>query len=316
MKPQSKMSDADQAAAWVARMDRDDWTSQDEVELQEWLARGPARAGALLQAQAAWMTLDPSGNADSAAIEKRRRTPSLTRRAFVGCGAVAAIAVGGWLWPARGVRYATELGEIRRIPLADGSIAALNTASEMEVRLAGRNREVRLTRGEAWFQVAKDPDRPFVVEAGDINVRAVGTAFSVRRREKDVEVLVTEGVVEAWLHERGVVGVRLTAGERILVSDGAIKHQPDVPSGIDRALAWRNGQIDLSGNTLASAIEEFNRYNRRRLILVDASIGGEEIDGVFRTHDPEGFAVAIQRGLNIPMDFRDPTMIRIGRTGS
>src|SRR3546814_2061558 len=97
-----------------------------------------------------------------------------------------------------GTSYATSVGEIRRVPLADGSIAAINTASAIDVKLDDAARHVRVVEGEAWFQVARDKQRPFVVAAGRARVRAVGTAFSVRRRAGGADVLVTEGEVEVW----------------------------------------------------------------------------------------------------------------------
>src|SRR3546814_10232647 len=97
-----------------------------------------------------------------------------------------------------GTSYATSGGEIRRGPLADGSIAAINTASAIDVKLDDAARHVRVVEGEAWFQVARDKQRPFVVAAGRARVRAVGTAFSVRRRAGGADVLVTVGGVEVW----------------------------------------------------------------------------------------------------------------------
>src|SRR3546814_2159233 len=150
-----------------------------------------------------------------------------------------------------GTSYATSVGEIRRVPLADGSIAAINTASTIEVKLDDAVRHVRVEQGEAWFQVAKDKQRPFVVAAGRARVRAVGTAFSVRRRAGGADILVTEGEVEVWAAGAEGHRVRLRTGSRGFVADdAAIEQASAAPSAIDRALAWRSGKVDLAGDRL------------------------------------------------------------------
>jgi transmembrane sensor len=303
----------DQAAAWVASMDSGNWTNGDEEALAIWLAADPGRRGALLQAQAAWITLNPS---DHRAASKMFIAPLFKRRqVLLGGGTLAASVAGGIAWLGAGTTYRTEIGEIRRVPLADGSIATVNTGSQIEVALEDTHRNVRVARGEAWFEVAKDPQRPFVVEAGRVRVQAVGTAFSVRRHDGGADILVNEGVVEAWSAEADGHKVRLKAGERAFVADNAaIRIAPAEPSAVDRALAWRGGLMDLSGTSLSDAITEFNRYNRRKLVLTDPSLSGERFDGVFQLADPEGFAAAVQSSLSVPIDIENPNEIRIGRS--
>ena len=313
---QRRAEDIDaEAARYVARMDGDAWSDTDEAELDAWLAQGPLHLGALLRAQAAWMTLDRPFAAHAASRDAAAPAPRFTRRGLLaGGGAAIAASIGGGIFLSGGTSYATAVGEVRRVPLGDGSIAAINTASAIDVRLDSADRNVRLDRGEAWFQVAKDKDRPFVVAAGRARVRAVGTAFSVRRGEGGAHVLVTEGVVEVWAEGAEGNRVRLTAGSRGFVADNAaIKEAPAAPSSIDRALAWRNGKIDLAGDRLDGAVAEFNRYNRRQLIVDDRAIAGERFDGVFRTDDPEGFARAVEVSLGVPIDLSDPMTIRIGK---
>ncbi len=303
-----------EAARYVARMDGDDWSDANEDELDAWLARDPRHPGALLRAQAAWMTLDRPFAAHAASRDRAAPAPRFSRRGLLaGGGAAIAASIAGVALLSGGTSYATAVGEIRRVPLGDGSIAAINTASAIEVRLAETGRDVRLDRGEAWFQVASDSNRPFVVAAGRARIRAVGTAFSVRRGDRGAHVLVTEGVVEVWADGAEGHRVRLAAGSRAFVADdAAIAETPAAPSAIDRALAWRNGKIDLAGDRLDAAAAEFNRYNRRRIVVGDPAIAGERFDGVFRTDDPEGFAKAVKVSLGVPVDLSDPTQIRIG----
>ncbi|KQM66282.1 MULTISPECIES: FecR family protein [unclassified Sphingomonas] len=308
MNMQDTAAVADEAAAWVAQMDAEGWSDVNEAELGRWLSGDPRRRGALLQAQAAWIALDAPAGSGKIEVRLKRRT-----MLKVAGGALAASLAGGVFVLTRGTTYSTQLGEIRRVPLADGSSATINTASEVKVALAERRRMVTLTRGEAWFRVAKDPARPFVVEAGPVLVQAVGTAFSVRRRDHGADVLVTEGVVEVWTAQAAGYRTKLSAGQSAFVADNAaVELYEEKPSAVDRALAWRTGAIDLNGQTLSAAIGEFNRYNRRKLVLTDASLAAEQIDGLFRTDDPEGFARAIQSSFNVAIDTNDEQTIRIG----
>lgn len=303
----------DDAARWTARMDAGGWSESDEAELQAWLAAHPMHGGALLRAQAAWISTDPAIAAASEASVPANRFSR--RRAMAGgAGLLAASLVGGLIWATRSMQYETGVGEIRRVPLADGSVAAINTASRIAVRVDDKRRNVDLAAGEAWFQVAKDAQRPFLVNAGRVRVQAVGTAFAVRLRGDGAQVFVTEGVVEAWVEGAEGHRVRIAAGGSAFVSnDAAIDVATAEPSAVDRSLAWRAGKIDLDGSRLDAAVNEFNRYNQRKLIIVDPALAGEEFDGIFRVDDPEGFALAVRDSLDVPVDTQQPDGIRIGR---
>lgn len=312
----------DTAASFVARMDSGHWTDADEASLQAWLDEDPLRQGLLLQIQAQWLALTPAAEEATVAMpapdqaEDASTSGWARRGAMAGIAASAFLALAGLRWSREPAAYATRLGEIRRLPLADGSVMTMNSGSELTVSMADRMREVDLTKGEAWFEVAKDARRPFVVAAGDVRVRAVGTAFSVRRRETGVEILVTEGVVETWsngaVEAVGSLRMRLQAGDRAMLSGHAvIDYETDKSSSVDRALAWRSGMIDLNGRTLYDAAEEFNRYNERQIIIADPRIAREEFDGLFRINDPAGFAEAVKTSLGVSLDNSNPALIQI-----
>lgn len=279
------------AARWVVRADRGDL---DPAELEAWLAGDTRRQGAFVRAQAAWGLLD-RGRALGGNEASANARPRVDRRGLLaGLGVAAAACVAVVVAPRLlAARYGTAVGEIRRVPLADGSLAAINTDTTLEVAMKPRSREVRLDRGEAWFQVAKDAERPFVVESGPVRVRAVGTAFSVRRRDGGCEVLVTEGVVEVWSEGAGEAPRRVTAGERVFASDSAGAARP-VPASLEitRELAWREGQIVLDGEAFGAAAEEFNRYNARKIVIADPALAEQKLVGWFRTNEPESFARA------------------------
>lgn len=316
------LPDDEAAAQWVARMDSADWSAADEAALQRWLAQAPRRQGLLLRTHALWLLPEAvpraeAGAPEAAGDEPDAALPSRWRRRSVLGGLVAASAagiVGASLIPERGTAYATKVGEIRRVPLVDGSVMTINSGTELQVRIAKRAREVELAQGEAWFEVAKDAHRPFVVAAGKVRAKAIGTAFSVRKRDNGVEVLVTEGVVETWSDDDEAQRVRLTAGQRALINDHAIVHyESSKASSVDRALAWRSGMIDLNGTSLADAADEFNRYNERQIVIADPDAAGERFDGLFRINDPEGFAEAVRNALDLAVNTDDPRFIRIHR---
>jgi transmembrane sensor len=309
---------SDSAADWVARVDRSDGEKETMAELEVWLAGDDRRKGAYFRAQSAWAMLDRArvlaGGGDNR-IEERAGSGWLSRRRILagGSAAVAASVIGFagvTFWPDGGLQIDTDVGEIRRVPLRDGSIAAVNTQTQLAVILHSETRKIRLDRGEAWFQVAKDRSRPFVVEAGDVRVRAVGTAFSVRRTGSGADVRVTEGVVEVWSTGSEQNVRRVKAGERTLV-DAVIGPQHISQAGAEneRTLAWRTGQLIFDGDTLGAAAAEFNRYNVRQVSVADAELASEKFVGRFRTNEPDAFARAAADILGARVQIADDAII-------
>lgn len=312
------LSDRDAAAEWVARMDSGGWTEADEFALQEWLAADPRRQGLLLQTQAAWLLPDAVREPEpvEAPAPANDTRGKWMRRGVLG-GMVAASAAAfitvrtGF---SRDAEFVTRVGEIRRVPLDDGSIMTINSGSELKVSLSERAREIQLLQGEAWFDVAKDAQRPFIVASGPVRARAVGTAFSVRKREEGVEVLVTEGVVETWSDQDASRRLTIVAGERAMIKERTLVHYREGDNTpVDRALAWRNGMIDLNGTTLREAADEFNRYNQRQIVIADPGLAGEQFDGLFKLDDPMGFAQTLKVALPVAINTSDPSAIRIER---
>ncbi len=303
----------EEAAAWVVRLDLEGRTDGLRAELDAWLAVDVRRQGALLQAEAAWAAL---GGAQARAAIGAREAASgdnRGRRRFLlgGLAAGLAAAFAGLVVLGQAEHYATGVGEIRRVPLRDGSTAALDTNSEIAVSLSRGRRAVRLVRGEAWFHVAKDASRPFQVEIGQARVQAVGTAFSVRGQGQGAEVIVTEGVVRAWIKGSEGQAALLPAGVVAIVgADGQIAQTRGPAEGSGR-LAWMEGKLDFRGETLAQAVVAFNRYNVRQLVIVDPELARQRIHGVFRADDPVAFARALEVTLGARVSYADPKQIRI-----
>jgi transmembrane sensor len=301
------------AAAWALRHPLD---AAGEAALQVWLAENPAHAGALLRAMAALTLVDQAVAPEAATPEVRKPRVFGTRRRVLagGAGALAASVAGlfGWQY-LTGERVETARGEIRRLPLADGSVAMINTSSALRVVLERDLRRVSLEHGQAWFQVAKDRARPFVVDAGIAKVRAVGTAFSVERRDEGVEVAVTEGTVAVWPADASGAMTILEAGQFARFHAGeAAPVVGTAPTAIERALAWRGGEIALENETVASAVAQFNRYNRQQLVVEDPGLARERLIGLFQIDKPGDFAATLATSYDAAVTVT-PQEIRLAR---
>jgi transmembrane sensor len=213
-----------------------------------------------------------------------------------------------------GDRYTTPVGGLASVPLRDGSHIILNTATQLRVELTPRERHIRLVAGEAFFQVAHDAHRPFVVQVGHKRVIAVGTQFSVRRTGDDIRVVVTEGKVrvesEAESVQRSVGGpqppgqsgpgeVFVTPGGIATAGDeGIVVEQRGLPAAQEN-LSWRQGYLTFHETSLADAAAEFNRYNLHQIRVDDPSIAAMRISGTFRALNYEAFVRVLDDGFAI-----------------
>src|SRR6202522_2283605 len=221
------------------------------------------------------------------------------------------------LWISHGVggsrTYSTGIGGFQRIILDDQSAVALNTNSEVRVRFTSRLRKVELIRGEASFEVTHDTSRPFIVSAGPTAVRDVGTKFDVNRLEGAVEVTVDEGKVavgspallETTLDMLPMAIPQLSAGQGAIASGSGV-HLENLRQGdIARKLAWRNQMLVFDGDSLAEVIAQFNRYNKRRLVITDPTLANLRIGGYFRPTNLDAFITVLQSDFGIRVDADD-----------
>lgn len=308
----------DEALAWMAKQSAGPLSDADQQAFAAWYADHPRHQGAYLRAQAIWHSLGKAAIQPNLVPATKPAGGARNRRGFLmgGIAATAAVVtVGGYAAKVLRDRQVltTAVGEFRKVPLADQSLASLYSGSHVEVSMTARLRRVVLREGEAWFEVAKNPEAPFVVEAGDIRVRAVGTAFSVRRRANGADVLVTEGVVEAWSDGGNAERRRITAGEEAFIADDAeVIEVSGTPAEIERKLAWREGNVVLDNDTLADAVAQFNRYNAEKIVIADPRLNASRFVGQYRIDQPEQFADAVHSLLNVPTG-RDSRGIVIGR---
>jgi transmembrane sensor len=297
------------AAAWVARIDRAPLSPDDQHALDTWMAASPRHAGALARASAMNLYLDKAAALGPAFDPDRGRTwrmPSfgMDRRQMLIGGSTMALAVVGtglsYAVLTQKSRVSTGKGVIQRHPLADGSSMTLNTATEVAVAFDSAVRKVELLDGEARFDVIKDAARPFLVLAGDVTVRAIGTSFSVWRNSgSGTRVVVSEGIVEV-VSAGKMLANRLTAGRMLHLDDGgAIVEKALSPYALEQVSAWTSGMVDMNGLSLREAAQEFGRYSETRIELQDAAVANLRVSGVYSINNPVGFArdAALSLGL-------------------
>jgi transmembrane sensor len=284
-------------------MDRGSLSEADDRELQTWLTGDVRRLGALARMRAISLHTERA-KGFSTAGHMAEPVPQTFSRRFVlsgGAGVAAAAGAAGWFLFGRTRRFDTRKGELRIIPLEDGSVVTLNTASRIQVNYRKDQRNIVLLAGEAMFDVAKDPARPFNVQVSGSEVRAVGTSFTVRRMATGfAQVLVREGVVEVRSRRNGISPVRLKAYRRIDIDQerGAGSAADVTAPELERDLAWREGRIAFEGQRLDGAAAEFSRYSDIRIVVADPQLAREEIAGLFQANDPIGFAQAIAVSLD------------------
>jgi len=306
-----------EASAWFIEFRAGDVDGDARMRFIEWLRRSPEHIHAYLEISGVWAelpTADPEGKIDiEALIERARGEPDVivlpsdrprpgtppsalkphtawrSRRAAVALAAVVLLAIATVIFIDRGKFngvYTTGIGEQRTVQLLDGSTVELNARSTIQVRLTSEQRDVTLLEGQALFQVAKDKQRPFVVRAGDAQVRAVGTEFDVYKKQAATVVTVVEGRVETYDSQDspGTAAIVLSAGEQLTV----VPHVVTKPTRTDTAIAtaWVQKRLIFEETPLNDVAEEFNRYNRRPLTIDDGELGNIRISGVYSSTDP------------------------------
>jgi transmembrane sensor len=308
------------AAQWVIRLGSDQRTGQDEAAFRDWLEETPEHAEAFAEQQALWSDVGAlSENDDAKAFLTRSEEPkpAFTRRRVVFGGSMAAAAAGlaiigpQFLGPNR---YTTARGEQKTIDLADGSVIALNTDSELTVDLSQAERRIVLKRGQAFFKVAKDRTRPFRVFAGNYEVRALGTAFDVHRIGDAAKVTLEEGSVAIF--DGGTATPRVVGAKPavILKPDQQVvmvRKAPIVVARIDpRSIApWRYGELVLDETPLGDIVEDLNRYGGPQLVLADPSLANIRVSGVFHTGRPDLLVEALTAGFPVQVVERTPGRI-------
>lgn len=278
-------------------------------------APAPARSDSELAAAAlAWATRGGRGGALSREVATVRRRRGRRRLAFAASGAALVLLGALWLVPGR-ARVAPVPAAVAAAPnvqaLTDGSRAELRAGARIEADFGPTVRRVTLLEGEAYFAVAKDPARPFIVVARGVEVRAVGTEFSVDLTAGRVEVIVTEGRVAVGRSATTVAAPRALAslgtGERVVV-DSAVSVPPHVGkiSAIEVATehAWRVPRLELAGTPLGEVVASFNRHGSVRLAL-DPALTDLRLGGALRADNTAALLRLLQDEFGIVAEERD-----------
>lgn len=248
------------------------------------------------------------------------RPPSSPPRGGGYAGAAAALVLAvalGWGWQrhvsVEQASYLTAIGDLRTVPLSDGSNATMSSDSRMQVSLSNGERHIDLQQGEAFFEVAKDPGRPFVVSAGGRQVVAVGTRFAVRRDGADLRVVVTEGTVRLQPADdagpQRLPTTLLHAGNVALASRRGVLVRTGTVEEAERELDWRSGYVTFRDTPLQAAAAEFNRYNARKIVMGDAQVAAMRVGGNFRWSNTEAFVRLLEQGFPVRAERRPDRIV-------
>lgn len=325
------------AASWIAKIDRG-LSSPEEQQLNQWLEASPLHGEALIKCASMWDMLDvlkpiskliPMREVEFGDADETSEHVNTGGRVGLKTLAVAASvlltmgAIGLWNWipmvsapsnnvvsqptpavnPARIIRhYQTAIGETTTFALSDGSLMQLNTNSKVAVEYSASQRHIELIKGEVFFDVAKNPNKPFVVASGDDRVTAIGTAFSVDNSvDKSMEVIVTEGKVLVNRQHNAAAAsyadLYLTPGQRVVVRDD----RPQVSSESDptASLAWREGFVVFNGEPLSEVIREIDRYTALSFRITDPSLSNIPVGGYFKTGDLDQLLLILQQNFGV-----------------
>ncbi len=327
----------DQAAKWVARLDDDTPSDSTLREFRQWAQQSPRHREAFEAYVGVWEQMNQLAHMVPPRVsEVPRALP--WHRVLVSAPGLAACALvlsmvllfQPW-WVPGHEQYVTALGEQKTITLPDGSTALLNTSTEIDVRYRHDRRVIYLAKGEAHFDVVKNPDAPFEVHAGQGLVRAVGTAFGVYLRDDDVEVVVTEGVVEldslrapAALPE--VAAPPSSAGSAL--PDRLPAHNKTKPAlaqvragnlatydrrtarhmllaeleKIEEKIAWHQGLLVFDDEPLENVVAELARYTPIKILIPDPAVRKLKVGGHFKVGDTEAIFQALQLSLNLRVE--------------
>lgn len=326
----------DTAASWFERANRENDPTEIQDALNAWLKESPEHAAAYQSIALTFSRLQSATDLP-AILALRQETAQRLRPATTfehgrrwAAAAVIVLSLGvalwfvsartglefsplAWLKPERNPvtqSYATKTGDRLTVALEDGSKVTLNTETQLDVAFSKASRTVRLTRGQALFEVAKDKSRPFVVQTESRRFIAVGTAFDVFIDQGQVKVTMLEGTVRSESIGPGSqIRSTVTAGEQLIANS----HSEDRISRVDpqRETSWRNGQLIFDNTPLREAIGELNRYSSTHIQLADPKLGDLRLSGTFATGGTKTFVEAVTAYFPLQIEHADTTTVTL-----
>jgi transmembrane sensor len=297
-----------EAAAWLARVNAGNWTDDDQVQLDTWLAEARGNRVAYWRLEAAW-----SESARLAALRPFRREPANVWRIPLRWLAVPVLAaasiallvefgipfVASLLAPPDRVD-STDVGGRTLLSFADHTQIELNTDTTVRTRMTTAERTVWLEKGEAWFHVTHDAAHPFTVIVGKHRITDLGTEFLVRRSADAVDVTVVNG--RASLSADGAQTATLNPGEEAVATPTTLSVTRKTLQELADELAWRRGVLVFRDTRLSDAVREVNRYNTIKLVIADPSIEDLKFTGEIKNDNVEDFLQAAQSLMNLHAD--------------
>lgn len=229
----------------------------------------------------------------SAARRKRASTPARARRPAtfrwaIGVAVTGLLASSAVIWTISQPTYQTAVGRQLTAQLPDGTRVQLNTDTALKVRFDGKVRRVELRRGQAFFDVAHDPTHPFIVAAGDTEVRAIGTRFDVRRDQDQVKVVLAEGRVAVTEHGADRAAWTLSPGQAVTTGPAATR-RPPTRTDVAAVTGWTEGWVRFHATPLPDAVAEINRYSRDKIALGGGVPVNALVNGDFPISKPDEF---------------------------
>ena len=309
-----------EAADWHARLRREPLSEVEEARFRAWLAGNPARRQEFEAISAMWSQLGALADSPEVLAELRAAEveaappaapPRVSRRAVLGwalaASVVATAGIVSWQWLSAPEIYATGVGELKVVPLGDGSVITINTSSRVAVRFTRSQRRVEVLSGQANFAVAKDAARPFIVSAGGGETLAVGTEFDVYQRENSTVVTLIEGRVNVTSPVAGTPVLALIAGEQVSYS----AHEAPLRTTADlrRTSAWRAKKLDFADTPLREAISEANRYSNLKIELRGAELADARISGVFEAGRNDSLAEGVRAYFGLRLERQGDDLI-------
>lgn len=279
--------------AWPSEAELASDAYDGSVPVSVWKARSVRTAAAGVNRRDAWIN-----------VPRRRRAMvvGLAASLVVAIAMPIALQLMRSMQPASAVTVVeTRAGENRDVALADGSVVSTGARSVLWATLSHDSREVTLERGEAFFKVAKDPARPFVVKIGNTTVAAVGTAFNIRRAGERVVVAVSEGIVKVDTPATTAgppLGAQLRVGQQLSINtnDGTSSIQMVDANGI---AGWREGLLQYKDEPLPLVIADVVRYSQYDIAITDPAVAQLRVTGSVFTHDVESWLQSLEAALPV-----------------
>lgn len=299
------------AAAWVLRKS-DGLTPEEQARMDVWLADAPEHRVAFWRLERGWnqagrlSALRSPDPLDTTVVRTPRWASSVGRRQVfaIAAGLVMAVGLAVLTWPRSDV-FQTEIGERQQLTLEDGSRLDLNTRTRLRASMSDNVRQAWLDEGEAYFSIAHDENRPFVLHMGQRTVRVLGTRFIARRHGDHVSVTVAEGRVSVTdAGHNSDAPLILTVGDAVSIEGASLLRRQETPQSIDAELAWRGGQLVFDQVLLGEVAAEFNRYNHTQIEIDDASTRAIRIGGTFEANNVDAFLrlLSAAYGLHVERD--------------